>query len=188
MITPWVGIGSLGAGTKAWSGLLIYQKTAWNRKEHTYATWNVWRKPQPWNKEQETALLAVLERKHRETFSRPSLTLYSWAAGVFKDNNRGVEVFVLWVWIITPALYGGPALFTNRSFHMQSTEVNMGFYHIHAAAGTFLINTSLPTDFFCLCIPHPNGWSLAVTKFWVRVIIIIQPQRISRKMKTKHCC
>lgn len=44
------------------------------------------------------------------------------------------------------------------------------------AAETFLINTSLLSNFFCLFLPHPNGWSPASTKFGVRVMIIVQPK------------
>lgn len=51
----------------------------------------------------------------------------------------------------------------------------MWFYHIQAAE-TFLINTSLPSNFFCLFLPHPNGWSLAMIKFWVGVMITVQSQ------------
>lgn len=44
------------------------------------------------------------------------------------------------------------------------------------AAETFLINTSLLSNFFCLFLPHPNGWSPASIKFGVRVMITVQPK------------
>lgn len=61
----------------------------------------------------------------------------------------------------------------------------MWFYHIQAAA-TFLINTSLPANFFCLFLPHPNGWSLATVKFWVGVMHTAQSRSIRRKRR-EHC-
>lgn len=147
---------SLGAGTMAWFRLLIDQKTAWNRKEHTYATWNVWRKPQPWNKEQETARQCWREstEKHLAGPSWP----YIHEQLEFLRRQR-VEVFVLGVWIITPALYKGPALFTNRSRHTQASRVHMWFYHPQAA--TFQITQCQPPSFLCpwqpgLAAPSPD--------------------------------
>lgn len=51
------------------------------------------------------------------------------------------------------------------------------------AAEIFLINTSLLSNFFCLFLPHPSDWFLAMIKFGVRAMTIVQPQHHEENAK-----
>lgn len=51
------------------------------------------------------------------------------------------------------------------------------------AAEIFLINTSLFSNFFCLFLPHPSDWFLAMIKFGVRAMTIVQPQHHEENAK-----